>query len=1720
MRRIPDDHVSAGRGAALYAALVSQSAIGAFCVKTDGRWTVLSANARFCDMLGYPSPEALLLAQAGGQALLSPPASALVPGDVDIEISATHADGGARVLRAVGVWEDGVLCASALDTTRQHEEFDRLSLRSREREIVVAQSGKHIQRFDIRTGRIERAYDAHKLFALFHDVGDTPEEFAKSGVISPESLQEYTAFYDAMRRGEKTGACDVRARRADGELAWYHCDYALIEDGRGQPLYSVISFFDNTIQREKDLAYARWQSAIAVMAQDSAAYAEVNITRDRVEHEEGMEGQPVATVAQFAARGAQRIVSRADAAAYREFFNRDRLLSLFFSGVSEDNLEYRAGDPPQWFRANVQMVKFPYSDDVKGFVVLTNIDKTRRELERLARLAARDSLTHILNRDAAEKRIADVLRASSPGDVFVAYMIDLDNFKQVNDRLGHQQGDRTLIEAAAVIAGVFRATDVVGRLGGDEFLVFLPDGASARVARKKAAALIDALQMTVGGANGVALSASVGVAVVKGGECTFDTVYKLADSALYAAKRSGKNRFHVLNSAAAADMGELSAPVSSAVQLQALMQYMDGGVLLAEMSSPVRLLYASPGFVASCGKDWAEGDSTGDVVFSRIYPQDVKALEAAMRQGARDKQPVDHTFRAFDARGEVVWRHARAVRIPYEQSENAVMIVVLTDITQIKRQEQALLESSERMRIALDQLSQTLWEVDLKTRAFSVFDVERQSYVDALMRAPVPEALIADGFVHQESAAAFSAFFRELLAGKEEDGAAFIVRYMRSGEMGWARMSYHMMRDGDGQPVKAIGLMEELPAIFSEQAHFQQERLLWDALRERMLAACEVDLTDDRALRASGALDGGEERYTALYEAVRARLWAPEDKPHCDARFSREALLSAFDAGVRTTTSEYQFVSSGGGIRWAAVSVNLLQEPVSHAVHAFLYAHDIDTRKRFELSLPGRVERDAMTHLYSRETGEAIIKDVLRRRSGSDARCALALIDIQGLDTVAELLSDELAERLRHSIVRLFRILLDGECVMAQHSATRMLLLFLDVPSDNWIRQRVTEVIANVQRLRETINMRERVTFVSGVATARHDRADYDTLYTQAEYVVDSLAPGRADAVATFEQGAGRRRDEAYETGERQLSAVHSAEGTRPLTVEEKEAELACLVDMLKAEEYDAFMDAMLRNICAFYQADSAYTLSLTEDDSALVTVREWTQTNKPNLFERTGDMRVSSYPVIGEAMRTGEAVLLSETAAQPLGGKTRTRRFICLPVLYQTVAVAFLCVENPRAHASETALLLSLMPIAMRERERFDARTGGASQNGRDDMTGLRGRDLFLQAARGMSSETLSSLGVLHMDVHGLQRVNRKFGADQGDRLILLAAKTLLATFPRMAIFRVSGHEFCVLHQNVTHEQFLDACRRTVSLLEGAHPNRFCVGYTWADRDFTARKLCDHAESLMRYNKRLTAGMESDPMADEYFTTRATLQKTIENGQFAMYVQPRVDIETGKVVGGEALARFIDEKRGVVMPGEFIALLERSNAIRELDLFMLDSALGIMQSWQERGLRVLPISINFSRQTLLDRQAPGQTQEIAARHALPPGSVEIEITESIGNIERETIARAVQGFRELGFRMSLDDFGAEYSSLSLLARVPFDVIKLDKSLINDCVTVGVSRSIIRSMVGICSDISACCVAEGVEREEQARALLAAGCRFAQGYYYSKPIPIGEFERLYVTELE
>ena len=339
------------------------------------------------------------------------------------------------------------------------------------------------------------------------------------------------------------------------------------------------------------------------------------------------------------------------------------------------------------------------------------------ELQELSDLAQRDPLTGLLNRAAAEKSIGRQLAQMGPDDVCALYIADLDGFKLVNDLLGHQRGDQTLTEIARTIRGVFRATDVTGRLGGDEFLVFLTASDTPGLIESRAAELCSALQFLYPSPQGqISVTASIGVASCTGGNRGFRELYSAADAALYRAKNEGRARY-VLTDLDAGEThmvkpAERTVDALPAIPMQALLQYMDGGVVLCEMAEEPHILYVSPSFYTASHRDAGSLGQRGERLLSAVYPEDLPVLMDSLRAGAEHGTVIDHVYRVNEIAGAVGWRHLRAVRIPYEGTDNPVLLGVVTDISELILGREELRAANLRLNFAFEQSGLLLWEWD------------------------------------------------------------------------------------------------------------------------------------------------------------------------------------------------------------------------------------------------------------------------------------------------------------------------------------------------------------------------------------------------------------------------------------------------------------------------------------------------------------------------------------------------------------------------------------------------------------------------------------------------------------------------------------------------------------------------------------------------------------------------------------------------------------------------------------------------------------------------------------------------------------------------------------------------------------------------------------------------------------------------------------------------
>ncbi len=272
---------------------------------------------------------------------------------------------------------------------------------------------------------------------------------------------------------------------------------------------------------------------------------------------------------------------------------------------------------------------------------------------------------------------------------------------------------------------------------------------------------------------------------------------------------------------------------------------------------------------------------------------------------------------------------------------------------------------------------------------------------------------------------------------------------------------------------------------------------------------------------------------------------------------------------------------------------------------------------------------------------------------------------------------------------------------------------------------------------------------------------------------------------------------------------------------------------------------------------------------------------------------------------------------------------------------------------------------------------------------------------------------------------------------------------------------------------------------------------------------LNQHSSRICRYDRSLETAME------EELLLLTEIQEALEKEEFTFYAQPQCDISSGKIVGAESLVRWIHSTKGIISPGVFIPVLEKNGLISELDRYVWKKVFEWIRSWIDRGYHPVPISINVSRVDIFSMDVAGYLLDLLQQYDLPAKYIKVEITEGTYAESNVTIDKTVSELRSNGFTVMMDDFGCGYSSLNMLKNIPVDVLKLDMRFL-DISEQEKERGIgiLESVINMARLMQLPIIVEGVETQTQEKFLLSMGCRYTQGYYYYKPLPIAQFEEL------
>ncbi len=434
----------------------------------------------------------------------------------------------------------------------------------------------------------------------------------------------------------------------------------------------------------------------------------------------------------------------------------------------------------------------------------------------------------------------------------------------------------------------------------------------------------------------------------------------------------------------------------------------------------------------------------------------------------------------------------------------------------------------------------------------------------------------------------------------------------------------------------------------------------------------------------------------------------------------------------------------------------------------------------------------------------------------------------------------------------------------------------------------------------------------------------------------------------------------------------------------------------------------------------------------------------------------------------------------------------------------------------AELARSFESMRLGIREREEQVHRLAYW-----DPLTGLPNREQFSQRLQERLLASKAPCAVLMLDLDRFKHVNDVLGHRVGDQLLCAVAARLseLQLTPQSMLARLGGDEFALLLEGADEEAALAMAQRIQrdfeqSLRIGDQTIDLGAGIgivLYPSQAQEASALLSRAEMAMYAAKQRQSGSQLyspslDAGSQESLSLLGELRRAVEGGQLRLFLQPKVDLRSGRIVSAEALVRWEHPQRGLVPPMQFIPFAEQTGFIRQLSAWVVAASARAWRQAHDRG-QVLRISVNLSTRDLMDQDLPLKIRAAIDAEGAPPSALCLEITESAIMDDPARALSTLEQLSAMGFKLSIDDFGTGYSSLAYLKRLPVDELKIDKSFVMAMERDQDDAKIVRSTIELAHNLGLSVVAEGLETLQAWQLLARLGCDEGQGYLIAKPMP-------------
>ena len=409
------------------------------------------------------------------------------------------------------------------------------------------------------------------------------------------------------------------------------------------------------------------------------------------------------------------------------------------------------------------------------------------------------------------------------------------------------------------------------------------------------------------------------------------------------------------------------------------------------------------------------------------------------------------------------------------------------------------------------------------------------------------------------------------------------------------------------------------------------------------------------------------------------------------------------------------------------------------------------------------------------------------------------------------------------------------------------------------------------------------------------------------------------------------------------------------------------------------------------------------------------------------------------------------------------------------------------------------------------------------DRLTGLFSREFFYEKVRErLREDPEGEYSIVCSNIVNFKLYNDSFGVAEGDRLLRETADAMRrAVEPSGICGRFGADRFICLQES--GKEARDRAAFDADQTESGKVRNVVMKwgvYEITDRSVPVEQMCDRANLAVdsiknQYNFHFA--VYDDVLRGKLLREQAiteAMETALNEGQFVVYYQPKYSLNNDCMAGAEALVRWVHPELGFLSPGEFIPLFEKNGFITRLDRYVWENVCATLRLWREKGYPQLSVSVNVSRADVYHTDLADTLLEIIRKYGVEPAQLHLELTESAYTENPAQILSTVEHLRELGFIIEMDDFGSGYSSLNMLNQMKLDILKLDMKFIRSETSKPMEQGILRFIVGLARWLNLSVVAKGVETREQLERLREIGCDYVQGYFFARPMPAGEFEKL------